>query len=272
MGCPLPIGPRMGCPVRNPEATAGRLFAVEALTKRYANGTLALDGVSFAIEPGSFVSLLGPSGCGKSTILRLIAGLSEPSVGTIAWAGERVPAPQDLGFVFQDATLMPWARIIDNVMLPLCLSGHPTADCRDRAQAALDQVGLTGFERAYPSELSGGMRMRVSIARALVTAPKILLLDEPFAALDEMTRTKLNDDLRRIWRERAMTILFVTHSVYESLYLSTRLLVLSPRPGRLVLDLPVDGPAHRTADWRLDPAYGAYCRRVLACLAQGDAA
>ena len=209
------------------------LLTLSQVRKAFPNGTVALDGLSFGVGQGEFVSLLGPSGCGKSTALRLAAGLLEPDSGTIDYPDAK---PQ-IGFVFQEPTLMPWADALANARLPLDLKRVPRADADAQAQAALARVGLEGFEHAYPRELSGGMKMRVSIARALAALPKLLLLDEPFAALDEITRTGLGEDLLRLWREDGLTILFVTHSVSESSYLSQRVLVMTPRPGRVSADI-----------------------------------
>jgi len=209
------------------------LLTLSQVRKAFPNGTVALDGLSFGVGQGEFVSLLGPSGCGKSTALRLTAGLLEPDSGTIDYPDAK---PQ-IGFVFQEPTLMPWADALANARLPLDLKRVPRADADAQAQAALARVGLEGFEHAYPRELSGGMKMRVSIARALAARPKLLLLDEPFAALDEITRTGLGEDLLRLWREDGLTILFVTHSVSESSYLSQRVLVMTPRPGRVSADI-----------------------------------
>ena len=209
------------------------LLTLSQVRKAFPNGTVALDGLSFGVGQGEFVSLLGPSGCGKSTALRLTAGLLEPDSGTIDYPDAK---PQ-IGFVFQESTLMPWADALANARLPLDLKRVPRADADAQAQAALARVGLEGFEHAYPRELSGGMKMRVSIARALAARPKLLLLDEPFAALDEITRTGLGEDLLRLWREDGLTILFVTHSVSESSYLSQRVLVMTPRPGRVSADI-----------------------------------
>ena len=214
------------------------LLSLSQVGKRFTatqkgGGTQALDGLSFEIPDGQFVSLLGPSGCGKSTALRLAAGLLKPDAGTITYPGGR----PETAFVFQEPTLMPWADALANARLPLDLKRVPRADADAQAQAALARVGLEGFEHAYPRELSGGMKMRVSIARALAARPKLLLLDEPFAALDEITRTGLGEDLLRLWREDGLTILFVTHSVSESSYLSQRVLVMTPRPGRVSADI-----------------------------------
>ena len=232
--------------------------------KRFASGLDALDGIDLSVARGEFLSLLGLSGCGKSTLLRIIAGLTEPTRGTcrltLGAPGKPVAAGR-LGFVFQDPTLMPWSTVAANVELPFRIAGRVGSAERDRAAAALRAVGLAGFERAYPHQLSGGMRMRVSIARALVTDPELLLLDEPFAALDEITRFALNDDLLQLWETRRPTVLFVTHSVFESVYLSTRIAVMSARPGHMVADLSVGLP-HPRAGTRTTPAYGAICETV----------
>jgi len=222
------------------------LLSLSAVAKRFSNGTQALHDLSFDIAPGEFVSLLGPSGCGKSTALRLAAGLLAPDAGTVTFAGGK---PQ-IGFVFQEPTLMPWADALTNARLPLDLNNTPRGEANDRAAAALARVGLAGFESALPRELSGGMKMRVSLARALAAQPRLLLLDEPFAALDEITRAQLGDDLMRLWREDGLTILFVTHSVSESAYLSQRVLVMTPRPGRVAADIALPG----ARDARLSPA------------------
>ena len=229
--------------------------------KRFANGTVALSGVALDVFEHQFLSLLGPSGCGKSTLLRLIAGLSEPSAGTIAWQG--TPA---LSFVFQEPTLMPWATALTNVTLPLRLAGVGRDERRERATAALAQVGLAGFENAYPRELSGGMKMRVSIARALVTRPKVLLMDEPFAALDEITRFKLNNDLLELWRREGFTVIFVTHSVFESAFLSQRIAVMAARPGRVIEQIDIEAAYPRSPEYRTSAQNNDYCRRASAAL------
>jgi NitT/TauT family transport system ATP-binding protein len=234
--------------------------------KRFRNGTLALDGVDLAVEAGSFVSLLGPSGCGKSTLLRIIAGLVPPSEGRVV--RHDAADAGSIGFVFQEPTLMPWANVWENVYLPLRLAGADRRAAAGPIEAMLAAVGLGGFERVYPRELSGGMRMRVSIARALVTEPRLLLLDEPFAALDEITRFKLNEDLLRLWQERRCTVLFVTHSVFESVFLSNRIVILKPRPGRVAADVPVDLAYPREDALRTAPDYSARCRDVSRLLAE----
>jgi NitT/TauT family transport system ATP-binding protein len=238
------------------------------VAKTFANGTQALERLDLDVRPGEFVSLLGPSGCGKSTALRLIAGLSEPSRGTIMWDGAATARHRrDLGFVFQEPTLMPWTTVTRNVALPLRLRGTPPADVAPRVAAALDRVGLTAFREAYPRELSGGMKMRVSIARALVTDPDILLMDEPFAALDEITRFKLNNDLLALWQALGKTVVFVTHSVFESVFLSRRIVVMTPRPGRVFAELAIEAPYPRHESFRTSAEYAATCRRVAEALA-----
>jgi NitT/TauT family transport system ATP-binding protein len=242
-----------------------QLLTFDAVSKRFANDVLALDRVSFNVAGGEFVSLVGPSGCGKSTILRLAAGLTEPTGGAISWEGAR---PR-LGFVFQDAALMPWANVEKNVRLPLELLHTPEEAVQRRVKDTLELVGLTSFAQAYPRELSGGMKMRVSIARALAVEPTVLLMDEPFAALDEFTRERLNDELRGLWQARGLTILFVTHSIYESVYLSSRVLVMRPRPGHIVNDLNMAAPMERTAEFRHSAEYAERCRALREALFEG---
>ena len=244
---------------------AAPIVTLRGVGKAFGTGTLALDGLDLEIRDGEFLSLLGPSGCGKSTALRIVAGLSEPTRGTVTWSDPA--ARKGIGFVFQEPTLMPWTTVLGNVFLPLKLAGVDRAAAAPRVMATLTRVGLAEFAQAYPRELSGGMRMRVSIARALVTGPDLLLLDEPFAALDEITRLALNDDLLRLWEEHRPTILFVTHSVFESVYLSTRIAIMTARPGRIAADLEVLLPQPRERSLRADPAYGAMCERVSAVLA-----
>jgi NitT/TauT family transport system ATP-binding protein len=222
------------------------MITLKAIGKRFANGTEALRDLSFSVAEGEFISLLGPSGCGKSTALRLVAGLLQPDSGHVRFSQNR----PEIGFVFQEPTLMPWADALTNTRLPLDLKGVARSEANARAAAALKRVGLQGFESAFPRELSGGMKMRVSLARALAAQPKLLLLDEPFAALDEITRNALGDDLLRLWKEDGLTVLFVTHSVSESSYLSQRVLVMTPRPGRIAEDIAL--PFGR--DSRLTPA------------------
>ncbi len=250
-------------------AAGPSVVALRGVAKTFASGTRALDGLDLDVRPGEFISLLGPSGCGKSTALRLIAGLSEPTAGTIAWgSGAAASAAHEIGFVFQEPTLMPWTTVARNVDLPLRLNGASSAEAAPRVSAVLDRVGLAGFRDAYPRELSGGMKMRVSIARALVTDPDLLLMDEPFAALDEITRFKLNNDLLELWRALRKTVVFVTHSVFESVYLSHRIVVMTPRPGRVFKELVVDAPYPRQESFRTSAEYAGYCRLVSQALSQ----
>lgn len=238
------------------------LARLQDVAKIFPNGIAALSGCDIDIREGEFLSLLGPSGCGKSTILRLLAGLTPPTRGTLSWRGTR---PQ-LGVVFQEPTLMPWSTVFGNVWLPLRLAGISHRQAKDRVMEALDSVGLSGFAKAYPRELSGGMKMRVSIARALVTRPALLLMDEPFAALDEITRGKLNDDLAALKCALGATVVFVTHSVYESVYLSSRILVMAARPGRVVTEISIAAPLPRNEEFRLSAPYAEKCRETSAAL------
>jgi NitT/TauT family transport system ATP-binding protein len=235
-----------------------------AVTKVYDNGVSALGPFDLEVKRGEFVALLGPSGCGKSTALRLIAGLTTPSSGVVAVSHntDEIRAGHSIGFVFQEPTLMPWARVRDNVRLPLKLAGMPATETDKRVGEALAQVGLSEFADAFPRELSGGMKMRVSLARALVTRPDILLMDEPFAALDEITRFRLNNDLLELWRKLNMTVVFVTHSVFESVYLSQRVIVMSSRPGRVHAAFRIDTPEPRGEEFRMSAGYAAHCREV----------
>jgi NitT/TauT family transport system ATP-binding protein len=239
--------------------------AFSQVERVFANGVKALGPLDLDIAEGEFLSLVGPSGCGKSTALRIIAGLIVPTAGTIGWPQGK---PR-IGYVFQDATLMPWANVRDNVRLPLDLQGIAKSEANARADEALDRVGLGGFTQAFPRALSGGMRMRVSIARALVARPQLLLMDEPFAALDEISRDALNEDLLTLWREDGLTVVFVTHSVYESTFLSTRIITLTPRPGRIASEIRVRAPDVRNAEWRSSPEFAASAREVSLALRRG---
>ena len=258
-----------GVDLEGAAAGSGEQFPLVTLRdvgKTYANGTAALAHLDLTIATGEFLTLLGPSGCGKSTILRLIAGLDGITSGTLAWS--RPMRRGEIGFVFQEPTLMPWANVFDNVRLPLRLPpGVPRAAQRRRIEEALARVGLEGFEASLPRELSGGMRMRVSIARALVSRPSLLLMDEPFAALDEITRFRLNDDLVRLKKELAMTIVFVTHSVFESVFLSTRIAVMTARPGRISEEIEVDPRLPRNEALRTSSLYLETCHRASRALA-----
>ncbi|QWG12958.1 ABC transporter ATP-binding protein [Bradyrhizobium sediminis] len=248
---------------------AGLAVSLRGVTKVYDSGVAALGPLDLDVRKGEFVSLLGPSGCGKSTALRLIAGLGAPTSGTVGVApsASGTGAGHSIGFVFQEPTLMPWATVRENVRLPLKLSHAQPAEANTRIGEALTQVGLTEFAGAYPRELSGGMKMRVSLARALVTDPDILLMDEPFAALDEITRFRLNNDLLALWRNLRKTVIFVTHSVFESVYLSQRVIVMTARPGRIGAEFRIDAPEPRDEDFRTSAGYAGYCRKVSNALA-----
>jgi len=263
--------------VISPPAPVVDLWGVE---KTYANGTRALAETTLTFREGEFISLLGPSGCGKSTLLKMIAGLTEPSNGKIRWWNrglDEVGQPgRKMVMVFQDATLMPWARVGANVRLPLDLAGRNGPET-DRAVAdALKLVGLEKFERSYPRELSGGMQMRASIARALVTEPNLLLMDEPFGALDEITRNRLDGDLRELWAKKKLTVIFVTHSIYEAVYLSTRVVVMSARPGRVsrevMIDVPEEGNGARSESFRVSREFAEYCKVLSDALAEASEA
>jgi NitT/TauT family transport system ATP-binding protein len=243
------------------------VVALRGVGKTFGNGVVALEGLDLAVRTGEFLTLLGPSGCGKSTALRIIAGLSAPTRGEVEWSEAAEGAARQIGFVFQEPTLMPWATVAANVRLPLRLAGMP-ADASARVAAALERVGLAGFANAYPRELSGGMKMRASIARALVTEPRLLLMDEPFAALDEITRFRLNNDLLAVWEALGKTVVFVTHSVFESVYLSQRVVVMTSRPGRVFTELAIEAPYPRDESFRTSTTYAAYCRLVSQALSR----
>src|SRR4051812_22775030 len=256
-------------PARVSDGDAGVAASLRGVTKIYDSGVMALGPLDLDVGRGEFVSLLGPSGCGKSTALRLIAGLSAPTSGAVGVSHRagQARAGHSIGFVFQEPTLMPWVSVRENVRLPLKLAHAPVAEANARISEALAQVGLTEFANAFPRELSGGMKMRVSLARALVTDPDILLMDEPFAALDEITRFRLNNDLLSLWRSLRKTVIFVTHSVFESVYLSQRVIVMTSRPGRLSAEVRIDAPEPRGEDFRTSADYAAYCRMVSNALA-----
>lgn len=249
--------------------TAGLAVNLRGVTKVYDSGVVALGPLDLDVGRGEFVSLLGPSGCGKSTALRLIAGLVAPTSGTVGVSrpSDEARAAHSIGFVFQEPTLMPWTSVRENVRLPLKLAHAPTDEANARIGEALAQVGLSEFADAFPRELSGGMKMRVSLARALVTDPDILLMDEPFAALDEITRFRLNNDLLSLWRNLRKTIIFVTHSVFESVYLSQRVIVMTSRPGRLSAEFHIDASEPRGEEFRTSADYAGYCRMVSNALA-----
>ena len=267
MALPL-IDLTRGSPADLAAATGRAPPAVEALSvsKTYPNGTHALQPVNLTVQEGEFVTLLGPSGCGKSTLLKMVAGLLEPSDGRLLlWRKPREQLDASghrLSFVFQEATLMPWARVQANVRLPLDLAGVPRSEADGRVDEVLRLVGLDTFASSRPRELSGGMQMRVSIARGLVTRPTLLLMDEPFGALDEITRNRLDADLLDLWRQKKLTVIFVTHSIAEAVFLSTRVVVMAARPGRVVEDLAIDAPYPRDAHFRTSPAFTAHARHL----------
>jgi NitT/TauT family transport system ATP-binding protein len=253
---------------------SANIVDVLSANKIYADGTEALAPVDLSIAPGEFLTLIGPSGCGKSTLLKLIANLIEPTDGRLQWwrgGFDQVGREgRRLAFVFQDPTLMPWARVAGNVSLPLDLAGVSKAEAQPRVAAALARVGLEGFEKHYPRQLSGGMRMRVSIARSLVTNPDLLLMDEPFGALDEFTRNNLDADLLSLWWERKLTSVFVTHSIYEAVFLSTRVVVMAARPGRVFKIMQIDEPQPRGEEFRSSPRFADLCRQLSTWLAEAS--
>lgn len=244
----------------------GSLLDMHHVEKTFNGDVVALRDMTLRVNQGDFISLLGPSGCGKSTALRLIAGLIRPTSGAISWQGGQKEG--DLGVVFQEPTLMPWARVKDNVWLPLRLRGATYQECKDDVERALELVGLDQFQDAYPRELSGGMKMRVSIARAMVTKPRLILMDEPFAALDEITRQKMNSDLLALRDTIGCTVIFVTHSVYESVFLSDRIVVMAARPGRVIRELAIDVKGVREDEFRTSVEFSTYARDASDALQQ----
>jgi NitT/TauT family transport system ATP-binding protein len=249
-------------------AAGDAMPAVEVLSveKTYPNGTQALLPVNLTVREGEFITLLGPSGCGKSTLLKMVAGLLEPSDGRLLLWRRPVDQVESTGhrlsFVFQEATLMPWASVLANVRLPLDLAKLPKTQSEPRVRQALKMVGLERFEDNLPRQLSGGMQMRVSIARGLVTEPTLLLMDEPFGALDEITRNRLDSDLLDLWQANRLTVMFVTHSITEAVYLSNRVIVMAARPGRIVEEVVIDEPYPRTADFRVSQRFAAYAKQL----------
>lgn len=248
-------------------SSANPAITLSNISKVYANGTIALNDLSLTIGEGEFVSLVGPSGCGKSTVLRIIAGLGQMTSGALSLEGH---SQRKLAFVFQESALMPWATVQENVYLPLKLAGITKRAAASAIAEAIELVDLQGFERCYPRELSGGMKMRVSIARALVTHPEILLMDEPFGALDEMTRGRLNSDLLELWNRMKWTVVFVTHNIYEAVYLSNRVVVMASRPGRVIAEIAIDAPYPRTEEFRMSPLFNDYCRQISYALSQAS--
>jgi len=250
---------------------SGAAVRIAGLSKSYrtASGDTidALQNISLAIAGGEFVSIVGPSGCGKSTLLKILAALSAPSTGEVAVAGAAPKASQrNIGFVFQEATLLPWLTVLRNVLVPADVARIPRAEMLPRAMALLDLVGLTGFHDKYPNELSGGMQQRAAICRALLRNPKTLLMDEPFGALDALTRDHMNIELLRIWEAQRSTIVFVTHSITEAVLLSARIVVMSPRPGRVIEDVRVDLPRPRRIVMVNTAEFGAYAQHIRSLL------
>ena len=254
----------------------GPIVEIRGADKVFANGTRALLPIDLIVGAGEFITLLGPSGCGKSTLLKMIANLLAPSAGSIRWWGRDFDhvgeAGKKLVFVFQDPTLMPWARVRANVRLPLDLAGTARPVAEKRVDEALTLVGLTNFDSSYPRQLSGGMQMRASIARALVTDPNVLLMDEPFGALDEITRNRLDQDLIDLWWKKKLSVVFVTHSIYEAVFLSTRVIVMAARPGRIQREVVIDEPHPRNDKFRVSQRFAQYARDMQELLAEASAA
>lgn len=258
---PLDAVPLDGAPLDPPPPV--ELLSVE---KRFANGVLGLEPTTLRVKPGEFITIIGPSGCGKSTLLKLASGLAEPSDGRVWWwrgpfarVGEKT---RRLAFVFQDPTLMPWASVAANVRLPLDIGHVDPTEADDRVAAVLAELGLSDRATQRPRPLSGGMRMRTSIARALVTDPDLLLMDEPFGALDELSRNRLDERLLQLSAERGLTTMFVTHSIYEAAFLSTRVIVMAANPGRIYAEHTIDAPHPRGEAFRLSPAFADHAREL----------
>ncbi|MFC0211930.1 ABC transporter ATP-binding protein [Paenibacillus chartarius] len=249
-----------------PDVRPEALVRMEDVGKVYPNGTVAVQQADLHVGEGEFLCFVGPSGCGKSTIFNMIAGLTDPTSGRLSVLGtspKEARKRSELAFVFQEHTLLPWANLIDNVTMPLTLRGVPKKRRVEEGERVLELVGLKDYTKVLPRQLSGGMKMRVSIARALVSRPKLLLMDEPYGALDEITRQTLQDELLRIWQQdRAMSVLFITHNVFEAVYLSTRVVVMTPRPGKIADIVDIDVPFPRTDEYRSSPEFGNYVRQV----------
>jgi NitT/TauT family transport system ATP-binding protein len=251
-----------------PDDIASHLAMIELnqVTKRFDSGLLALGGVSLCVARGEFVTLLGPSGCGKSTVLKLVAGLVVPTEGTVVSPAQTDQTGRSTAYVFQEPTLLPWATVFDNVWLPLRLQGQSRLGAQAVIARVLEQVGLGEFQQSYPAQLSGGMKMRVSIARALVSQPQVLLMDEPFAALDDITRQRLNVDLLTWWHGQSMSAIFVTHNVAEAVFLSKRVLVMGARPGKVVAEVHIEQPYPRDVSFRQTPTFIHHCQTLTKAL------
>jgi NitT/TauT family transport system ATP-binding protein len=257
---------------RNSDAPFAPCVSARGIRQVFDGAVVALDGIDLEVRSGEFLAILGPSGCGKSTLLRLIAGLDRPTAGTITVAHDGTAGGQrraDVAYVFQDAHLLPWRTVLRNVALPLELMGVPKEARTATSVRAIEQVGLRDAAARYPNQLSGGMRMRVSLARAMVTDPKLLLMDEPFAALDEITRQQLDEQLRSLWAAKGMTVVFVTHSTAEAAFLADRAIVMSPQPGRIVLDRRIELPAQRNGLLRGTPEFARETRFLFDALERG---
>jgi NitT/TauT family transport system ATP-binding protein len=245
---------------------AGLLVSMQNIGKVYPNGTIAVQNVNLQAGEGEFLCFVGPSGCGKSTIFNMIAGLAKPTSGQLSVLGttpKEARKQNEIAFVFQEHTLLPWSKVIDNVTMPLTLRGVPKKERIREGERVLELVGLKDYMKVLPRQLSGGMKMRASIARALISRPKLLLMDEPFGALDEITRQSLQDELLNIWRQdRKMTVLFITHNVFEAVFLSTRVVVMTPRPGKVAGMIDIPTPFPRTDDFRSSPEFGRYVHAV----------
>ncbi|MGQ3001612.1 MAG: ABC transporter ATP-binding protein [Hydrogenophaga sp.] len=252
--------------MKTDQPSATLAIDIQGVQKTYPNGTVALQPVDLTVREGEFVTLLGPSGCGKSTLLKMVAGLLEPSSGSLKLWGQGVShlekSGHRLAFVFQSPTLMPWASVQTNVRLPLDLAGVPRAEADARVADALALVGLSRFAKALPRALSGGMQMRVSIARGLVVEPTLLLMDEPFGALDEITRHKLDADLLELWQKKNLSVVFVTHSIHEAVFLSSRVVMMAARPGRIVEEFQIDQPYPRTPDFMVSTEFSHYAKQL----------
>jgi NitT/TauT family transport system ATP-binding protein len=256
---------------RSTAAASGLAVQVRSVSRKFETGVVALDGLNLDVPAGQFVAILGPSGCGKSTLLRLIAGLDKPQGGSVLVAGGNASDRTSVAYVFQDAHLLPWRDVLGNVALPLELMHVPRRQRIVAAQEAIEMVGLIDSIDRYPAELSGGMRMRVSLARAMVTRPRLLLLDEPFAALDEITRQRLDEQLYELWQRTGMTAIFVTHSTSEAVFLAQRAVVLTRRPGKIIEDRSIDLPSDRPASIRATPQFAAQTRAIYEALERGEA-